>query len=248
MVWVRAQSEHSVQRWMGGRPRSGFAVAFRPVVRAVFAIVVLVLLVGASAASAALCVTRKGLLVTRERCEGKTRALAPGELLMPPGTPGPMGSPGAPGPQGAIGVPGTTGPVGPAGDPGPPGTLAPATVHFNTQSRSYTIYPSNFLTQPAASLSLPAGHYIIVAKAVVVNFHSADFVRCGLFDQTDLLDLSTAYVGPGLTTVVPVLLTARLHLPVGTAFIALDCFRDGTSTANTAYVENARMFAIRAND
>ncbi|MGZ5406476.1 MAG: hypothetical protein ACXWX1_01685 [Aeromicrobium sp.] len=93
--------------------------------------------------------------------------------LLPPGVAGPQGQPGVRGEAGPAGPPGagSTGPPGPAGPAGPPGPTGQP-VHSGSASGTavYSVRPqvSSWVTEPIelASITVPAGQYLITARLV----------------------------------------------------------------------------------
>ena len=159
-------------------------------------------------------------------CHGD-ESLVVWNIAGPPGPSGPQGSTGAPGPQGAAGAQGpqgpagVQGPLGPAGAPGPQGPTGtqgsqgpagpqgPAGLSDGYVTSTPSTSPvAPFTTVPILSLNLPAGSYLVTAKANVIGQGSiGDPIRaiCFLSDNSGLLAdqgaLILAAFGPGEATI-----------------------------------------------
>ena len=210
---------------------------------------IVLLAVAPHEAPAALCVKKNGAVIVRSVCPKRTTALPAEELL--PNLP--AAEPGPPGPKGDRGVRGAEGPKGDPGTPGAMGPPGPATAAYgNHQKTRGTLQsPANWVQILDDSLGLPAGDYVVVAKAVAVNFYQPDFIRCRLRDLSSGqdYDLSTAFVGPGVSVVVPLAMIASVHVPDGTAIqLSTVCTHDTAFPSNyplSAYIENGAILAIR---
>lgn len=198
-------------------------------------------------ARAALCVKKNGVVIVRPVCSKRTTVLPAEELLpsLPPGSPGP------PGPKGDIGIRGAQGEKGDTGASGAPGPPGPSTAYVHHQQSSAILqFPAGWVQILDDNIGLSAGDYVVVAKAVAVNFYQPDFIRCRIsaLGGPDF-DLSTVYVGPGVSTVVPIVMIAAVHVPDGDAIqLFTVCTHDSAYPDNyplNAYLENGVMLAIR---
>jgi hypothetical protein len=153
---------------------------------------------------------------------------APGQI--------PKGPRGDTGPQGAPGAPGTPGAPGATGAPGP------SSIRYLTKTGQPTL--SNSMTT-VATLSLPAGQWLVTGQVVAVNFGAFDIVRCRLtVGGTDYP--STAVAVSGANPGSPITTTAPHNLTVsGDAH--LRCASDSTPAVNK-YLESIRMYAISTGD
>jgi hypothetical protein len=108
------------------------------------------------------------------------------------------GPTGARGPTGPIGATGATGPMGEKGDQGPTGHEGPAgaaAAYLDAPHVGYAMFPGNSVT--LAQLDLPAGKYLIAARADFTNTNSAEgpaggsraFVDCDIRSNTKRLAL-----------------------------------------------------------
>jgi hypothetical protein len=147
----------------------------------------------------------------------------------PEGPSGPQGPPGETGPQGPSGPQGPTGPQGPQGATGPEGPAGPSQA-FTRTIQDATL-PPNFTS--IASLSVPAGHYVVSASLMIFNSSSTGgaAVRCS-FDQL-VYGLSLDPFVSGNIASGTLALHEALDLPVAGA-IDLTC-------QNNALNPNARV-------
>jgi len=107
--------------------------------------------------------------------------------LGPQGQPGTPGSPGTPGPPGPPGPPGAPGQPGTPGAPGAPGAPGPAGV-VNGFATDQGTTPLSTSATTVASLSLPAGKYILNASATLEVLQGVgDEVQCHLADSSSAI-------------------------------------------------------------
>lgn len=90
------------------------------------------------------------------------------ELIGPQGPAGPQGPTGATGATGAVGPTGPTGPTGPAGPTGPSGVS-----HAFSSGTKTTGIALNQNGVNVASISVPAGSYVVFGKATIQNTDSS---------------------------------------------------------------------------
>ena len=116
------------------------------------------------------------------------------------GAVGPPGPTGPTGPQGAMGVQGTQGVQGIQGVTGPAG---PSNLYVNAPDNFPLLSVQTELQVPVASLSLPAGSYLISGKAEIVSLVSGfgSFVLCDLAIPAGHTDQAFAGTVGGPTTV-----------------------------------------------
>jgi hypothetical protein len=96
------------------------------------------------------------------------------------------------GPQGPQGIQGPQGPIGPAGPTGPTGPEGPAGANgvghaYSNGNNGDVILDNSFPI--VASLTVPAGSYLIFGKAMVINTDGSDqnaFCRLSTGDQTEV--------------------------------------------------------------
>ena len=91
---------------------------------------------------------------------------------------GPQGPQGVAGPAGPVGPTGPTGPTGPAGPAGPSG-ISHAYVDAPDPTTSVSL--RNEDTTTVASVTVPAGSYLIFGKTALINYDAnAQIANCGL--------------------------------------------------------------------
>jgi hypothetical protein len=146
------------------------------------------------------------------------------------------------GPRGDSGPQGPAGPTGAPGAAGAPGAPGPSSIHYTTKA-SHVILTNGMTT--VATLSLPAGEYLISGHALAVNFGTFDIVRCGLsvggttYPSTAVSVSSGNPGGPITATAAHVLTTPGQAL--------LRCASDSTP-APTKLLESIRIYAIATGD
>jgi len=148
----------------------------------------------------------------------------------PQGPAGPAGQTGPAGPAGAQGSQGPAGPAGPAGPQGPAGPAGSSHV-FSTSGPAFTQVNGSTNAVQVASLSLPAGLYLIQGKAGIhnedgstqggscqlnINGSMADIDGVNLPGQTNLTDSADAFL--------PLSATADLTAGGGTVTITCATF------------------------
>lgn len=169
----------------------------------------------------------------------KATCSAPGSLS-PIGCPGPIGPQGAPGPQGPAGPQGSQGPVGATGD------IGPSSGYFTKRDHEdITAGQSN--PQEVAQLSfLPAGNYLVFARATVANFTTAgEGVRCLVTANGSPSPVSSIAVGTtsgftsfgDLSVIAPVNAAAQFNL-------AFECYHDQVQGSDP-YLEAIQLSAVR---
>jgi Collagen triple helix repeat (20 copies) len=139
------------------------------------------------AQGAVLCVNSSGQLLVRDACKPSLTQVDPVALGLrgPTGPAGPTGPTGPQGPQGLQGIAGSNGATGPTGPAGPTGPTGPTGA--TGLSAAYTNFGSGDLqriasgtTQTVASVTLPAGNYVIYATAYGNPVGDARFAQCQL--------------------------------------------------------------------
>jgi hypothetical protein len=184
---------------------------------------------------AALCQKKNGTLVVRAACAKRETPVTADTL-------GLTGTPGAPGPKGDRGPKGETGETGPKGDPTAPYVL------------SSLLLPNSYIGTAGgngvtvATLGLPAGKFLVVAKADAVNFGMATFVRCGLDVVANRVAQSTTFIGnstgDGVGAVETLTLVAPVDAGEGTT-VYVRCRPDtATGTNESSYMESGIITAI----
>jgi hypothetical protein len=148
------------------------------------------------------------------------------------GPPGPSGAPGTPGPKG------DSGPPGPKGDPGPPGPSNAFTASNSGIQLVWTNYKN------VATVTVPAGSYMLIAKGVASIQDGSDKVECILYDQTasQTIDTSNAALtmsGTPWVDSATITNVAPWTTPGGTVALACD---DKTSSA---WFVDGRISAIQ---
>jgi hypothetical protein len=118
-------------------------------------------------------------------------------LRGPRGVPGPRGPAGPVGPAGAKGDPGPQGDPGPKGDTGTPGSPGPTGPSDTYEGRNNSPGPVE-----VASATVPAGDYVIVAKALAENAAAANngLAQCILAAGGTTLDTARATVAANGST------------------------------------------------
>ncbi len=178
-----------------------------------------------------------------------------------PGSTGPQGVPGDPGPAGGPrGETGATGPIGPVGPVGPMGPVGPAGPQGDTGARGLTgltgpagglstVYAKNitgptFYGAPTTSYApvltltgLPAGSYVVNAKALAVGEQVDSFVMCELSAPGATSD-ETAGDVPKAQAYAS-LSNQLVFTSTGSATVTLKCL------GRHAHVSHKRLTAIR---
>ncbi len=141
------------------------------------------------------------------------------------------------GAQGAPGPAGPAGPQGPKGDAGAPGPAGPA----GSGAAFFAGVGAHLITDPSDRIvvtkSLPAGSYVLDAKAVI-RTSVADNTPCTLQQGATELDRVNADLGAGIN--LPVALAATITLPAA-ADVSLLCFEG----AGNVTVTNAKLIATQ---
>jgi hypothetical protein len=106
------------------------------------------------------------------------------------------------GPRGATGSEGAPGPEGPPGPQGVPGLEGPSSGYSTYQQRAVGIpIPNDNLGHTVASLTIPAGSYMVIAKTTVQNANSGealdtcDLIAPGGSSNNAAIDESTSSTG-----------------------------------------------------
>jgi hypothetical protein len=169
--------------------------------------------------------------------------------LGPKGDAGPTGPQGAPGPQGDPGAPGAQGQPGPQGLPGDTGQAGPSDAYFPSGLGGGGDVTGG---KDLWHLTLPAGDYVINAKASLINgdterqgvfceLDGAGFGNPGPNPPLDRSDVSLAATGDGGDfATAPLLVQVILTDPSTT--ITLRC------SGNDVQAENARIIATRVGE
>ena len=146
-----------------------------------------------------------------------------------------IGPQGGTGPQGPLGPQGPTGPQGAAGSQGPTGPQGPPGVVTGYEAYNPLLFNLNSVFSPLATLTLPAGDFLVFAKAVAVYPGSgSDNVTCQLTEDPGLIGLDTSVVTiTNLTGVAQAnVVVTGLASGNDTMYVTLDCL-DGSSQAET---------------
>ncbi len=206
--------------------------------KALLAIATLHLLAAAPTVHAALCMKKNGTLVVRDACRTK-------EISVDSGTLG-LGAPDA-------GVPGPKGDRGPKGEPGQkgdPGDPAMVGGWFSYLVPQAYIGDAGGDGLPVASLALPAGRFLVMAKMDAVNFGLSTFVRCFLDVGTVRTQMATTFIGgvPGDSAGAVETLSFLLPIDAGDGdgdTIAIRCRPDApTGSHESAYIESGILVAV----
>ena len=150
---------------------------------------------------------------------------------------GPQGVQGIPGPQGA---PGTTGPMGPMG----PAGISHAIVRKQpTASTNLGLSAGN--VNIIAVPNVAAGAYVVVFRADLVSFNTADFFRCEVVVPAGQVASGTVSAGgPQIGEAVGSLTITGGVTLAGPTTVTARCTHDST-VASTPYVESARLILLR---
>jgi hypothetical protein len=188
-----------------------------------------------AATDAALCQKKNGTLMLRDAC-GRRETPVTADMLGVSGTPGPQGEQGERGPKGEPGEQGAK------GDP-----TAPFVVYdLQIPSAYIGTAAGNGLT--VASLGLPAGKYLVIAKTDAVNFGTATYLRCGLDVGANRVSVATTFIGATGGDGVGIVETLTLLAPVDAgagATVYVRCRPDAaTGTNESAYMESGILTAI----
>jgi hypothetical protein len=221
------------------RPKGGFVM--RRLSKAAVALGATVLLIGAGSAYAlasspgstiTVCVSHRGGMFYRARkCAKQDAKLAWGQQ----GPPGATGQQGPPGPQG------TRGAQGPNGDTGSPGPRGPSNGF--TQKGAGGALNDTALTT-VDSLTLPAGSFVVVAKALPVILSGTDQANCELDDPSGgLIDGSSAGLDASTVRAATVTMTG----PVTTRGGAVTVRCETLWTNSNVLVFNPRISAIQVD-
>jgi hypothetical protein len=149
--------------------------------------------------------------------------------------------------QARAGMIGPAGSAGPAGPPGPQGNPGPSNTIVRTHDAPVVLPMTGGAgagVNIATMANIPAGSYLLIAKAVVVNFSGAnDLFRCRIVAGGTQVDLSTTAIGStnGVATVAMI-----GGFSSGSPFFAaFDCWHDASlpGQSGTVYVESSRLTA-----
>ncbi len=105
---------------------------------------------------------------------------------------------------------------------------AAAKVYATATSATVKLSASGSVPTTVLTLAVPAGSWIVTAKADVVNFGAADYERCGIKAGSTVLDGSTSTTEP-TSPVVNIESQAAVTLS-GTTAITLYCQHDGSTS------------------
>jgi hypothetical protein len=198
-------------------------------------VVSLLWLGGVVEADAALCRKKNGALAMRDACKTRETAVTADML-------GVVGPPGPQGPQGE------RGPKGEPGEPGPQGSSTAPSILFSPQINPAHIGTATGNGLAVASLGLPAGKYLVVAKLDAVNFGTGTFVRCALWEGATVLQVATTFIGTGAGDGNGFVETLSLVVPFDAgagAAVYVRCRPDAsTGTNDSAYIEQGILVAI----
>lgn len=156
--------------------------------------------------------------ITAKQIKNKTitqSKLNPATVATLRGARGEQGPQGAPGPRGE---PGPQGASGPKGEPGP----ASLPAAFEDESQVVEI-PTNAGAVDLAELTVPAGRYLVTAKAVLRTNDPADTSCWVMPDYDDFID-SSNWSAPGGYSSGTLAMTGIS--PPGTEILTLRCFTD----------------------
>jgi len=203
--------------------------------RHVSVVVALIAWLGPAPADAALCQKKNGTLVRRDAC-AKRETPVTADMLGLSGTPGPQG------------LQGDRGPKGEPGDSGPKGDPTTPYVLSSLQIPSAYIGTETGNGLAVASLGLPAGKFLVMAKLDAVNFGTATYLRCGLDVGASRVSVATTFIGNSTADGVGLVETLTLLAPVdagGGATVYVRCRPDvATGTNESAYMESGILTAI----
>ena len=104
----------------------------------------------------------------------------------PQGPAGPAGPQGATGADGATGATGPQGPAGATGATGPQGLTGPGAEGYADQTATAVSIGTSDVT--LATLSLPAGSYLLTAKASLIRTSGSGTTTCTLYNGATVLD------------------------------------------------------------
>lgn len=159
----------------------------------------------------------------------------------PQGDPGPRGDQGPEGHPGEKGDPGPQGNPGPRGDRGPAGAPGPSDVYVSDgDPTELTQYIRQY-----GGLSLPAGSYLVVAKAQMTGTNNSPlWANCALMNTTDgstldQADVVVGSIGGGLGNTDHVTLAGTVTA-AGPIDISFRCYSEGRWPA----VAYPRVFAV----
>ena len=206
-----------------------------------------------SDASAGLCTKKSGTVVFREACGKKETALGLDALGL--GTGGGAGPKGDKGDRGPKGEPGEPGPKGDQGDTGDKGDSTIPTGYFTYQIPNAYIgdvpAPGGQDGRAVASMVLPAGRYLVMAKVDAVNFGTPVLVRCFLDIGTYRALAATAFIGFSPNDNVGLVETLTLMLPVDVGAggaVTVRCRPDtNPGGREKSYLEQGIMIAVPAS-
>lgn len=145
---------------------------------------------------------------------------------------GPTGPQGPQGPQGAQGPQGDPGPTGPAGPQGPQGPAGPSgTSHAYSTAGGFVQYGTSPVT--VASLSLPAGTYLVWATGTVVDGNMATGHDCLLVSGGTTLEEEKVSTTTAPYTATAVSFSEPVTLPSpGSVEVKCSSATDNSANAN----------------
>jgi hypothetical protein len=165
--------------------------------------------------------------VTKKKINKKTLKQLKGNRgpAGPAGPAGPTGATGAQGPQGIQGIQGIQGPIGPSS-----ATSTFVSGDYDLDSQGNVI----------ASLTLPAGSYVVMGNTTVYNTSTAQFTGCELNDSVaGVITTNWASTSPGEPYVNSATLTAPLTTTGST--VDIECYSDQAGTG----VYDTHLIAIK---
>lgn len=141
------------------------------------------------------------------------------------GDTGPAGAAGSPGPQGSPGPAGPSGPAGPAGPAGPSGLSHAYVGHADA------VHFTNVGYTDIASVTVPSGNYVVLAKMVIQGGQPRTSFSCRLdmngtiYDDTqvDEPELDQPNEAPFGSMPLSLQATVPVDAGTGTATITVDC-------------------------
>lgn len=148
------------------------------------------------------------------------------------------------GPQGPKGDTGATGPAGPAGPIGPAGPAGPA-----GPSAAYTNYGDGLhnigagLTQTVASVTVPAGSYVLSGIVTAIGVDDSEFAQCKFFAAGTVNGLFAVMVNDDTQ---PVLNDVTLTLTTNPVF--LRCSSQNGTTSVRGQMVATRVGAVTASE
>jgi len=121
-----------------------------------------------------------------------------------------------------------------------------SSVYFFGRENHFDLGSAGGVDKDIATLSgLPAGEYLVNANVAAVNFHTPDFIRCGLRVGGTNYPGSTTWAG-NQNPVSQITATTAVSL-TSPADVTLHCGHDG-NLSGLPYLESVRIYAIRTSE